>query len=114
MENKSAFARNLNKARTLAGMTQDQAAGAIGIKRGAYGAYEEDRAFPPRLVLSAIAETFHLENNLYEFITNPDFYDVKGRKTNLRKLSTLEQKYHGAKPEIRRAVNVLLNVSQNI
>lgn len=113
-ENRSVFSRNIKAGRRLKGWTQEEAAAQARIKRSLWGAYEEGRAFPPAETLSSIAEALHVEDDLYGFINNPEFYDGKGRRRNTRKQSTIEQKYHGLKPAIRMAVDALMNISQNV
>jgi transcriptional regulator with XRE-family HTH domain len=111
MSEKSVFSQNLVKARNLKGLTQEEASAKIRIKRSTLGAYEEDRAFPSADTLSAIAEVYNFEDDLYGFINNKDFYDNKGRRRNLRKLSEIERRYHSLKPSLRQAVDAIMGVA---
>lgn len=74
------FSDNLKKARKLKGWIQQEAADNIGIKRATYAAYEESRADPPNKTLTLIAEVFEVEDDVYGFMNNRDFYDKDGRR----------------------------------
>jgi transcriptional regulator with XRE-family HTH domain len=111
MSDKSVFAQNLVKARKFKGLTQEQAATYAKITRSSWGSYEEDRAFPSAEGLIAIAECLNVEDDLYGFINNPEFFDDKGRRKNVRRQSLIERKYHLLKPGIRIAVDALMNIA---
>ena len=85
----SNISANLKYLRKKKGLTQQQFADAIGIKRSLVGAYEEDRAEPKYELLNKIA-TFY-EFSMDEFI-NEEINDkwkpkLKSQGTNLRVLS---------------------------
>ncbi|WP_432711938.1 XRE family transcriptional regulator [Pedobacter sp.] len=85
----SNISANLKYLRKKKGLTQQQFADAIGIKRSLVGAYEEDRAEPKYDLLKKIAE-YH-ELTIDEFI-NEQINDkwkpkLKSQGTNLRILS---------------------------
>lgn len=107
---KSTFAKNLKRARELKGWSQGDASAVARITRPSWGAYEESRAFPSAERLSAIAEVLNVEDDLYGFINNADFFDDQGRRRNIRKASKIEKKYHSLKPPIRMAVDALMGL----
>lgn len=85
----SNISANLKYLRKKKGLTQQQFADAIGIKRSLVGAYEEDRAEPKYELLNKIAD-FH-EFTIDEFI-NEEINDkwkpkLKSQGANLRVLS---------------------------
>ena len=85
----SNISANLKYLRKKKGLTQQQFADAIGIKRSLVGAYEEDRAEPKYELLKKIAEFY--EFSMDEFI-NEEINDkwkpkLKSQGTNLRVLS---------------------------
>jgi transcriptional regulator with XRE-family HTH domain len=85
----SNISANLKYLRKKKGLTQQQFADAIGIKRSLVGAYEEDRAEPKYDLLKKIAEFY--EFSIDEFI-NEEINDkwkpkLKSQGTNLRILS---------------------------
>jgi transcriptional regulator with XRE-family HTH domain len=81
---KTIFSENLKKARNLKGWSQEQAAAKIGIKRARLGSYEEGRADPPNKILTLIVETFGVQDDVYGFINNRDFYDKEGRRRKIK------------------------------
>ena len=85
----SNISSNLKYLRKKKGMTQQQFADALGIKRSLVGAYEEDRAEPKYDLLKKIADFY--EFTIDEFI-NENINDkwkpkTKAQGTNLRVLS---------------------------
>jgi len=85
----SNISANLKYLRKKKGLTQQQFADAIGIKRSLVGAYEEDRAEPKYELLKKIAAFY--EFSMDEFI-NEEINDkwkpkLKSQGTNLRVLS---------------------------
>ena len=67
--------KNLKYLRKLRGLTQEEFAGKIGIKRSLLGAYEEERAEPRIDVLELVGEIFKL--SLDELLLK-DLSDTRG------------------------------------
>jgi transcriptional regulator with XRE-family HTH domain len=90
----SPFSRNIRKARSLKGITQEQAAELLGIKRSRLGSYEEGRAEPDYKTLVDIVKiygitdmrSFLLED--YDFSNSTylpvDLSEYKNRLSSLR------------------------------
>jgi transcriptional regulator with XRE-family HTH domain len=77
---------NLKYLRKLRGLTQEEFANKVGIKRSLVGAYEEERADPRLEVLEVISEMFKLsldELLLKDLSAESDSYLMKRRKQKL-------------------------------
>jgi transcriptional regulator with XRE-family HTH domain len=107
---KSILSENLVKARKLKEWSQAEAALKIGIKRGTLGTYENNKAKPPIETFTAICEAYNVEDDVYGFINNRDFFDKSGRRIMLKSPSMLERKYHASKGPIRTAIDTLLDL----
>jgi transcriptional regulator with XRE-family HTH domain len=81
---KTIFSENLKKARKLKSWTQREASQAIGIKLCTYASYEEGRADPPNKTLTLIVEVFNVQDDVYGFLNNRDFYDKEGRRRKIK------------------------------
>lgn len=76
MSEKSTFSKNLTKARTAKGWSQEGAAREIGIKRAKYAAYEESRAEPSHKTMKRICEAFDI-HDLNAFIHDENYFEIK-------------------------------------
>jgi transcriptional regulator with XRE-family HTH domain len=85
----SNISSNLKYLRKKKGLTQQQFADAIGIKRSLVGAYEEDRAEPKYDLLKKIAEfyEFSMDEFINETINDKWKPKLKAQGSNLRILS---------------------------
>ena len=85
----SNISANLKYLRKKKGLTQQQFADAIGIKRSLVGAYEEDRAEPKYELLKKIADfyEFTIDEFIHEEINDKWKPKLKSQGTNLRILS---------------------------
>lgn len=85
----SNIASNLKFLRKKKGLTQQQFADALSIKRASVGAYEEDRAEPKYELLKKIAEFYELtmDELTHEVIDDKWRPTPKSNASNLRVLS---------------------------
>lgn len=108
------FGKNLKRLRSHSEWSQEDAAAAIGIKRSTYASYEEHRAEPSQDILKKIADAFGV-TNMYAMLYNEKFlvtkescvFDVSIASQESRRVV---DKYNRVKPEIRRAIDLLLAV----
>lgn len=93
-------AAKLKEIRDNRRLTQERVANGIGIKRGAYQAYEENRALPPLPVLLKLAEFYDLHS-----------LDLLLGITPVPKSlgDELFHKYQAAKPANKQIVDLALN-----
>jgi transcriptional regulator with XRE-family HTH domain len=56
------FSRNLKYLRSLVGVTQEQMAAMLGLKRSAFGAWEEGRSYPNAPGLIALCNLLDIDN----------------------------------------------------
>lgn len=79
--------KNLKKVRLRTGLTQEEFATMLGIKRATLGAYEEGRARPNMKVVNAIFEKFRIPTTkMYEFLNNENFVVPVNILTHVRVL----------------------------
>jgi transcriptional regulator with XRE-family HTH domain len=93
-------AAQLKKIRVARKQTQNTVANGIGIKRGAYQAYEEGRAHPPLPVLFKLSEWYGL-NSLDQLLGLTPVAVSPGDE--------LYHAYQAAKPASRQIVDIALN-----
>jgi len=93
-------ADQLKKIREARKQTQNTVANGIGIKRGAYQAYEEGRAYPPLPVLFKLAEWYGL-NSLDQLLGITPVVVSPGDE--------LYHAYQAARPASRKIVDIALN-----
>jgi transcriptional regulator with XRE-family HTH domain len=109
------FAQNLKNLRAaIPGLTQQRAAQMIGVTRGAYGAWEEGRAFPSVEKLVQLASVFAIAD-LLSFISDEsfDFGRQAGKpepKPKLHQLTAVQRAYEKAHIKDKLCVNILLNL----
>lgn len=96
------LANNLKLARKRFKWSQEQAAKATGINRAKYASYEEGRANPPIDSLIKITRTFKIKD-IDKFITQ-NFSSL-----TITKEPTIESKYRVLNPDIKKAVDILLD-----
>ena len=126
--------RNIRYLRRLHGMTQEEFANKIGIKRPSLGAYEESRATPSLANLQIIAKTFdisvdelisldirqikekasiHTENNVFEEILGENLTEIPEEifECNLEKKQTtiFENPQNNFPKEIQKEAQEIIN-----
>jgi transcriptional regulator with XRE-family HTH domain len=94
------FRDNLIHLRQTLGLSQEEAARKIGIKRSRLASYEEGRATPGPDILVKICDGLSI-TDLYAFLTDPSY--------SLRPyMPTLEQRYRALPEKERKLIDLLL------
>lgn len=106
---KRPLAVNIAKQRQLLGLTQDKVARRVGIKRGQYQSYEEDRAEPPVTILIRIARVFKIQDLLI-FITDENYNKAIDPAMKDSIPTLLQIHYDEAEIKDKLAVNIILGL----
>lgn len=104
----SIMSENLKKARkAISGLSQDQAAELLGVKRPTLGAWEEGRCRPPLAKFPKIIEVYGI-TDLSGFVLNENFDPKKQSTARSTSASIIEERYKKLPKKLKKVVDELL------